>query len=126
MTLYMALFSYKNMIEGQGGIITKKQKTEYETKLKLQERLRFTCMYVVKMNPILLAKNNVSSVSIEQFAWQRNIIYRYNQSLSLSYIPISRSNFHCEQHTSTQNTFSGSVKNVMFVSFDHTHLDRIK
>ena len=32
------LFSYKNMIEGQGSIIAKKKK-EYETKLELQVRL---------------------------------------------------------------------------------------
>ena len=32
------LFSYKNMIEGQGSIIAKK--TGYETKLELQVRLR--------------------------------------------------------------------------------------
>ena len=30
----MMLFSYKNMLEGQGSTIAKKNKTEYETKAK--------------------------------------------------------------------------------------------
>ena len=36
----MKLFSYKNMVEGKGSITAKTTttKTEYETKLKLQER----------------------------------------------------------------------------------------
>ena len=36
MHAYMTLFSYKNIVEVQGSITAKK--TEYETKLKLQER----------------------------------------------------------------------------------------
>ena len=31
-------FSYKNMIEGQGSIVSRKVTTEYETKLNPQER----------------------------------------------------------------------------------------
>ena len=53
----MTLLSYKNVVESQGRITGKK--TEYETKLKLLEMLALlTCSK--NMNPLLLAKNNVS------------------------------------------------------------------
>ena len=53
----MTLLSYKNVVESQGRITG--EKTEYETKLKLLEMLALlTCSQ--KMNPLLLAKNNVT------------------------------------------------------------------
>ena len=49
----MTLFAYKNnVLEGQGRYIT-----EYQTKLK--KKVRFT-LKSFKMNPILLANNNVT------------------------------------------------------------------
>ena len=44
-------FSYKNMIEGQGSIISKKVTKEYETKLTFRKGMVY--LYVVKgLNPI--------------------------------------------------------------------------